>query len=543
MMRVALYVRLSDEDEIKKNNESESIINQRMLLIDYANNQGWKIEGIYVDEDYSGADINKNRPSFEKLIKDAENSKFDIVLCKTQSRFTRDMEVLEKYVHNKFIQWGIRFVTVVDRVDTLDKANKKSRQINGLVNEWYLEDLSNDIKNTLKKKMEKGQFIGSWAPYGYKKSCEDNHKLVVDEYAANVVRMIFRLYKDGYGVRKIVSILNEKGYDKPSVYMRKNGEKFPIKSKNEFWSDYTVYRILRNNVYIGVLTQGKLTTLSYKNSKLIKKNENDWVVIKNNHEPIIDENSFNLVQELLSKKRRTSKYLANENTKKNSSDKYTKNEGLSQLFFDKVKCKMCGGNMVKTTIDNGTGKKYSYLRCKNHTVYGDKVCKYCNRINYDKLVKIIENELKILYSKYAYDKSFIENVAEKIKTVDYENIIQKLNNNIDNLNIDLENKKRALANLYIDKINTNIDEIKYMTISLIIESDIKSLNEKIQLFKAQIEEINSKKKQSNYHNIILDKIKLSDGLNYQLVQNAIGYIDIEAKNSCGKRKIYIHWNL
>ena len=165
-MRVAIYCRLSreDDDKLHENDESESIQNQKSMLINYAMKEAWDIYNIYCDEDYSG--IDSERPEFNKLLEDAKNHKFDIVLCKTQSRFTRDMEIVEKYLHNKFIEWNIRFVSPVDHVDTLDKGNKKSRQINGLVNEWYLEDLSENIRKTFDSKRKQGLHIGSFVCYG-----------------------------------------------------------------------------------------------------------------------------------------------------------------------------------------------------------------------------------------------------------------------------------------------------------------------------------------------------------------------------------------
>src|SRR5690242_16061126 len=130
MSKVAIYCRLSDEDKNKKSymDDSESIQNQKNLLMKYALEKSWDIYKIYSDDDYSGLDV--DRPEFNKMIRDAEMSKFNIILCKTQSRFTRDMELVEKYLHNKFLEWGIRFIAIVDGVDTLDKSNKKSRQIN-----------------------------------------------------------------------------------------------------------------------------------------------------------------------------------------------------------------------------------------------------------------------------------------------------------------------------------------------------------------------------------------------------------------------------
>ena len=138
-MKAAIYCRLSKEDE-DKIGESESIQNQKSMLLQYAMEKGLDIYQIYSDEDYSG--IDRNRPAFNSMLQAASEHQFDVVLAKTQSRFTRDMELVEKYLHGKFMEWGIRFIAVVDHVDTNDTANKKSRQINGLINEWYLEDLS-----------------------------------------------------------------------------------------------------------------------------------------------------------------------------------------------------------------------------------------------------------------------------------------------------------------------------------------------------------------------------------------------------------------
>ena len=151
----AIYTRLSKEDEDKQQPESESIQNQKSLLISYAVERGWDIYHIYCDEDYSGAD--SLRPDFNKMIEAAKEKKFQIILCKSQSRFTRDMELVEKYIHGLFPIWGIRFIAVADNADTEIKGNKKARQINGLINEWYLEDLSENIRMVFDMKRRQGQ--------------------------------------------------------------------------------------------------------------------------------------------------------------------------------------------------------------------------------------------------------------------------------------------------------------------------------------------------------------------------------------------------
>lgn len=246
----AIYCRLSDEDRNKVNKleESESIQNQKKILLEYAMKNKWDVYRIYCDDDYSGLD--SERPEFNRLISDAKAGKFNIILCKSQSRFTRDMEMVEKYLHNKFIEWGIRFIGVTDNADTLEKGNKKSRQINGLVNEWYCEDISENIKAVFDVKRKKGEFIGSFAPYGYKKDPSDKNKLMIDQEAAQVVKGIFKMYLEGYGAQQIAFMLNQKGIPNPTKYKELNGSNYinPFKTDNYgLWNKTTVKRILKND--------------------------------------------------------------------------------------------------------------------------------------------------------------------------------------------------------------------------------------------------------------------------------------------------------
>ena len=192
--KVAIYCRLSEEDRNKQHetDDSNSIQNQKSMLIQYVLEQGWEVYNIYSDDDYTGSD--RRRPEFNKLLNDAEHRKFDIILCKTQSRFTRELELVEKYIHGLFPIWGIRFISIVDNADTANKGNKKSRQINGLVNEWYLEDMSENIRSVLTARRKNGFHIGAFALYGYKKDPEQKGHLIIDEEASAVVKEDFTLF-------------------------------------------------------------------------------------------------------------------------------------------------------------------------------------------------------------------------------------------------------------------------------------------------------------------------------------------------------------
>ena len=280
--KVAIYCRLSSEDENKSspNDVSESIENQISMLTEYAKLHNMSIFDIYVDEDYSGAD--KNRPEWNELISDAENKKFNIVLCKHQSRFTRELEMVEKYIHDKFLEWNIRFVSIVDHADTEIVGNKKARQINGLINEWYLEDLSDNIRRTLNHKKQNGEWTGSFAPYGYMRDPDDKNHLMIDEEAAEVVREIFDMFLNGMGYLTIAQNLNNRGILNPANYKKSKGSKYSNRDGNRqrvtgnLWTNDTIYYILRKEEYVGTLCQNKTENVSYKNKRRQIHSRDKW---------------------------------------------------------------------------------------------------------------------------------------------------------------------------------------------------------------------------------------------------------------------------
>ena len=220
MEHAAIYCRLSEEDRNKKHeaDDSGSIQNQKAMLTDYAAQHGWKVYGIYSDDNYAGSD--RNRPEFKRLLADAEARRFSIILCKSQSRFTRELELAERYINGLFPAWGIRFISLVDNADTANKGNKKSRQINALINEWYLEDMSENIRAVLTSRRKSGYHIGAFALYGYQKDPEQKGHLIIDEEAAAVVREVFTLFSQGWGKTAIARLLNERGEPNPTEYKR-----------------------------------------------------------------------------------------------------------------------------------------------------------------------------------------------------------------------------------------------------------------------------------------------------------------------------------
>jgi N-acetylmuramoyl-L-alanine amidase CwlD len=354
MVNAAIYTRLSHEDEAKQDQESESIQNQKAMLSDYCRERNWNIYDIYCDEDYSG--IDSTRPDFNRMLADCERDCIDVVLCKSQSRFSRDMEVIEKYIHNKFLEWNVRFISIVDRADSHDIANKKARQINGLINEWYLEDTSENIRKTLDNKRKRGEFTGSFAPFGYQVNPKNKNHLLIDSYAANIVRDIFDWYLQGWGYRKIVMQLNQSAIPCPTLYKQNQNSRYVNPNSQTaskcLWTQSTIYNIIRNENYTGTLVQGKSHFVSYKNRKKKAVPKADWVRVPDCHEAIIDPPTWTKTQDKLAGKIRACR----------TTQKISPLSGL-------VKCTVCGKPMKRNVYYNKARTiQYYNLTCGTYKV-------------------------------------------------------------------------------------------------------------------------------------------------------------------------------
>lgn len=237
ILRAVLYERLSKEDgdKLTKEEKSESIKNQDLMLRSYAIEHGYEIVGVYNDEDWSGAD--SSRPQFNEMIKACEAGEIDVVIAKTQSRFARDMELIERYLHNKFLEWNVQFKSVVDHIDNTRRETKKTSQILGLTDEWYLEDTSINIKETLRAKRASGEFTGSFAPYGYDRDPENKNHLIIDPVASETVKQIFENYINGMGLKTIARYLNDNFVASPYEYKMSKGSNLKL----AYLDNYLVY--------------------------------------------------------------------------------------------------------------------------------------------------------------------------------------------------------------------------------------------------------------------------------------------------------------
>ncbi len=514
LLRVGIYERLSDEDRKKEKKEnSESIKNQRHLLLEEIHKRpNFVLVDEYCDEDLSGAGT--YRPEFERMIKDCENGKIDVVLCKSQSRFSRDMEIIEKYLHNKFIEWNVRFISLADNADTDNIGNKKARQINGLVNEWYLEDVSNNIRSAFHAKMKQGEFISPFAPFGYEISKNNNNQLVIDPIASIVVKKIFHLYATGLGFTAIAHFLNNQKIPSPAFYKYQKGCKLNIMSKKPIekinWTPTTIKTILKNEVYIGNLVQGKRTTISYKNHKIQKKRNEEWIRVENTHESIIDKELFDCVQQKIQER-----------------TKPIQRKRETNLFSEKVFC-----YQNKHFLRKKNSSKHKYLVCsENCENYQECPCRIS--IRYDILYHLILREINKKIDTF-YSKKELEAIRKKNQNSNMQRKVSLLAEQENVLKKEKKELQKAFFSLYDDKVKGVITLEQFQELWKEYQKKKKENAQKLYFLKQ--ERKNSKREIPNEKKEFIT-------INRLVIEEFIEKINIEKKNDQEDSQwIQIQWN-
>ena len=405
----ALYLRLSRDDtdiDGRNKTESNSISSQRDLLRAYVqSHDDLQIFDIYIDDGYSGADF--NRPEFERMMEDIRAGKVNCVIVKDLSRFGRDYIEAGRFIQKTFPAFNVRFIAVTDNYDSLS-ADKTDQAlvlpVKNFVNDSYCRDISMKVKAHQKVKRLEGKCISAFTVYGYLKNPDDKNKLIIDEYAADVVRKIFSWKIAGMSLGAIANKLNDLRILSPMEYKKSLGIKFSTgfeSAGTAKWAAVSVKRILTNRVYIGYMEQGKQEKISYKVKQRVIKPEEEWIQVKNTHEAIISEMDFYLVQELLKFDGRT------------SADTDTAN-----LFSGILLCADCKTPMIKR-VNTYKGKKRVFYICqtKNKSLG-------CSRhsIEEDVLKKILLKEIKTWIDLMA-SYSEIMDVMEEMN-VNYEQVVE-----------------------------------------------------------------------------------------------------------------------
>ena len=393
-----LYYRLSQEDE--RQGESVSIDNQRTILRKYAEERGFEIHDEYIDDGISGTTF--QRPEVQRLLDDAKTGVINTIIVKDLSRFGRNYIEVGQYVDYVFPAFGIRFIAIQDNVDTenRDSGAMEMMPIMNVFNEWHAANTSKKIRAVWKAKAKEGVFHGKKATYGYIKGTDEKRTFVIDEETAPIVKRIFEMYASGMSPRKISEILNLEGIPSPATYAYTQSGQKPKPNVVGLWTAVTIREMLNKIIYIGHMPQLRWTSLSYKNHKRFRKDESEWTVVYNNHEPIISQELWDKVQE----------------RKKSVAQGRKTKIGFTHPLSGFLFCSDCGNKMKLCTSVSRKGTRLYHFDCGYHLRYGKAYC-FSHYIAASALEEIVLGDIRemaqrIVLDEKAVREEFIRHNAE-----------------------------------------------------------------------------------------------------------------------------------
>lgn len=355
-----IYVRLSQED--MRAGESLSIEHQKLILTKYVREQGWNLVDTYVDDGFSGTDF--NRPSVQRLLSDAQTGRINLIICKDLSRFGRNYIEVGQYIDYIFPLHNIRFIALNDNVDTANRDSNAMEMmpVINLFNEWHASSTSKKIKAVNLANAKAGKYTCANAAYGYTKADDEKHTPIIDPEAAEVVRRIFKLRSQGMSPRAIGDQLNAENIPIPSDYRCQKKGIVNTKYTRHLWTQVQIRQILDNPIYLGKLAMMRVTSVSYKNHKKVRKDPSEWVVTEDTHEAIIS-------QELWDKVREAEKAVSH--GKRDG-------KGVTQPLSGMLFCPDCGYKMKaagrKRTLKSGELIRECYYNCSSYVLHGKELC-------------------------------------------------------------------------------------------------------------------------------------------------------------------------
>ena len=442
--RVGLYMRLSREDGDKE--ESSSVTNQREMLKRYVSEQeNFFIVKEYADDGYTGT--NFDRPGFKQMIEDIEAGIIDTVITKDLSRLGRERLGVGHYTEIYFPEHNVRYIALLDNIDTyFDAGMNDMAPFKGVINDMYVRDISKKIRSSLIERKKAGNFLGVTAPYGYQKDPNNKFHLIINEKEAEVVKRVFRLYLEGNGLTKIAQILTKDGVPVPGE--SRNIGKTRKTALYSSWKQTTIRRILDNRVYLGELVQFKRRKINYKSKRRITVPEEERYICRGTHEAIIDEESFNAVQNIL---------------KKNKSFKGTKHD---YLFKGLLYCAECGARL-NITYSNYALKKYGEYRyttiCYSYSrLYSDICTRHSNSI--PELEEVLIKHIKEVCSRYINEnlRDELIDMAKKQKQLELKQISNE--KRLETISQKISDIGLYIKNLYMDKVKGVVSEIDYISL-------------------------------------------------------------------------------
>lgn len=458
---VALYIRLSKEDETE--GPSQSVTNQKSLLNEFVQQHRLSVYDTYVDDGWSGTSF--DRPDFQRMIEDIEAKKVNMVITKDLSRLGRDYIMTGHYMERYFPEKRVRYISLLDGIDTgVESTANDITPFRAIMNDMYAKDISKKIKSVKRDKQRKGQFIGGKPMYGYKMHPTEKNEIVIDEEVAPVVRRIFAMALDGMSCRKIAATLNEEGVPTPATYCGWNmGRKGPYAG---LWSSERISEMLQNETYLGNMVQGRTVKISYKSKKCLKQDRENWVVVENTHEPLIDKETFQKVRMLV------------------NSRKHTRSRTYDFLLKGLIFCHECGYPMAVLNRPPVSGGDRLFFVCRTYQRFTKAGVCSCHSIKEQVVTEAVLAKVREVCEAYL-DPNKLQPIAadavEKArKAENHEAEIQSIQNKIDSLTANLDK-------MYMDRLTGLLAEADFERIYQRVKMDRTSLEEKLKELKSQEE--------------------------------------------------------
>ena len=460
----ALYCRLSRDDD--QQGDSNSIVNQKAFLARFAREKGFRNIEYFVDDGYSGA--NFQRPDWQRMMALVDEGKIGIVVAKDMSRIGRNYLEVGMYTEITFPQNHVRFIAVNSGVDSANQQDNEFAPFLNIINEFYVKDGSKKVRASMKLKGESGEYLTTIPPYGYMKGPEDKKKWVVDAEAASVVRRIFSLCVDGNGPTQIARILREKQVPTPTVYQSRMGQAVRcIPPDNPYnWNGSTVSAILERMEYCGHTVNFKTHRQSYKIKKTIENPPEQWKIFRNTHEAIVDEETFERVQELRRNKRRPAK------------------TGKTNLFSGVAYCADCGEKMYYCTTQNFEERQDHFV-CSTSRKKGKDVC----GTHFIRAVVLEKGVLRFLQILLWYisdcESLFREKLGAKRKE-DFKKELSAKRRQLTQAQRRIEELDRLFKRIYEDNISGKINDSRFQKLSGDYENEQAELTKKVQTLEQEI---------------------------------------------------------
>ncbi len=524
-VKAAIYCRLSKDDETE--GESASIQNQKLLLEQYCNQQGWEIVAVYQDDGYTG--LNMNRPDLQRMLRAIERKQIDVVVTKDLSRLGRNYLQTGQLLEEFFPKNQVRYISLNDGIDT-EKGNTDIMPFKNILNEFYSRDVSKKVHSSYLVKARNGKFTGCLAPFGYKKSPEDKNRLIVDEETAWIVKKIYDYAKSGRGPNYIRTRLELEQIPTPAWWNRQKGlrnkkTKFEIanpETGHYVWDFTTIKEILSNPVYIGN-TASQKSVYQFKTGWIKDKKADEWITVENTHEGIIDKADFEIVQSKIKNRQRP-----------NSKGEYN-------MFAGLIVCGQCGHTLNIRTANSKTGEKI--FTCSKYNHYGVTHCSQ-HKIKYTVLYEIILEQIR------NYARLALENEKEVLSELSKSCAADDKSENeaiLKSINADKERiaeLEKLIASIYTDRINGRISENNFENILKQSQTEQETLNNRIKLNSERLAKAEQTETDGERWTALIKEYADIKELDTEILNRLIKKIVVQEdfENSVVKQTIEIHFN-